>query len=105
MEHHHKDHELFWLYDLITRNHQEVLKQLNNLKVKSRIMALTVKELSDKLDALQVTLDEKQDAIDKAFAALKQQIADLIAAGTPDLQPLADKVDALAADLVSTPTE
>lgn len=68
-------------------------------------MTLTVKELGDKLDALQVALDEKQAAIDAAFTVLKKQIADLIAAGTPDLQPLADKVDALAADLASTPTE
>lgn len=99
-DHTHESHELYWLYLW----QQEIIKELRKTNLKLKTMALSVDELSSKLDALQVTLDEKQAAIDAGFAGLKQQIAGLIAAGSPNLQPLADKIDALAADLASTPT-
>lgn len=65
-----------------------------------------VAELEAKADAIQASLDDKQAKIDAAFAALKQQVADLQAqvdAGeTIDLGPLSTKLDALATDLAST---
>lgn len=70
----------------------------------------TIAELSAKVDELQVSLDAEQQKIADAIAALKQVIADLQAivdgAATPEaIQAVVDKVDAVKADLESTPLE
>lgn len=66
-----------------------------------------IQELAQKVDALQVALDVEQEQIAAAIEALNQAIADLQAmvaeGGTPEeRQALADKLDAIKADLEST---
>jgi hypothetical protein len=77
-----------------------------NLK---KIMA-SIQELSEKVDALQVSLDLEQEAVNNAIAGLSQTIADLQAlivdGGTAEQrQELADKLDAIKADLEGTVDE
>lgn len=87
--HHHNDH-----------HDDEILNKLHN------IMA-TILELTEKVDALQVALDNEQAQIAAAIGALEQTVADLEAlivdGGTEEQrQALADKLDAVIADLQST---
>lgn len=81
-------------------NQKQILKQLK------QIMA-NITELTAKVDALQVALDAEQDQIVAAIAALQQTVVDLQAlvvdGGTPEQrQALADKLDAVVADLQAT---
>jgi hypothetical protein len=67
----------------------------------------SIQELSEKVDALQVSLDLEQEAVNNAIAGLSQTIADLQAlivdGGTAEQrQELADKLDAIKADLEGT---
>lgn len=70
-------------------------------------MALTVADLTAKLDALQVTVDEEQQEIANALGALTTEVASLkeiIAAGSDQtaLQAAVDKIDAIIADVKTT---
>lgn len=70
----------------------------------------SIQELSAKVDELQVDLDAKQEQIASALASLQQTVTDLQAqladGGTPeDRQAVLDKLNAVIADLQSTPTE
>lgn len=66
-------------------------------------MANSIAELTVKIDALQAALDLKQEQIAAAIAALKELV---ITQGTEEeRQILSDKIDALFADVQSTPTE
>lgn len=72
----------------------------------NKIMA-TLQELETKVDELQVALDAEQQSIAEAIAALTQTITDLQAlvadGGTVEQrQAIADKLDALKADLEGT---
>lgn len=67
----------------------------------------SIQQLNDKLDELQVSLDNEQAQILDAIAALEQTILDLQAivadGGTEaERQALLDKMDAIKADLEST---
>lgn len=67
----------------------------------------SIQELSDKVDALQVSLDLEQAAVASAISGLNQTISDLQAllvdGGTAEQrQALADKLDAIKADLEGT---
>ena len=67
----------------------------------------SIQELSDKVDALQVSLDEEQAAIQAAIDGLNATIVDLqeqLAAGaTPEaIQAVLDKVEAVKSDLEGT---
>jgi septal ring factor EnvC (AmiA/AmiB activator) len=88
-----------------------LLKKLN--KKLNTIMA-NINDLTAKVDALQASLDAEQQQIADAIAALNQSIIDLQAmvadGGTvEERQALADKLDAIKADLEGTiadaPTE
>lgn len=66
-----------------------------------------IAELTAKVDALQASLDQEQQEIADAIAALQQSITDLQAmvadGGTvEERQALADKLDAIKADLEGT---
>lgn len=66
-----------------------------------------IAELTAKVDALQTALDTEQQEIADAIAALQQSITDLQAmvadGGTvEERQALADKLDAIKADLEGT---
>lgn len=67
----------------------------------------SIEELSAKVDALQVSLDEEQAAITAAIDGLNQTIVDLQAqlaeGATPEaIQAVLDKVEAVKADLEGT---
>lgn len=67
----------------------------------------TITELSQKVDDLQVALDAEQEQILAAIAGLNETIAALqalvVEGGTAEeRQALADKLDAIKADLEST---
>ena len=99
------------IHDIYIHQHPEqeseytkLLKQLLNLN--QNIMA-TVKELSEKADLLQATIDETQATALEKITALEttvQELKDIIAAGGDPaaLQAVADKLDAATADLKST---
>lgn len=85
---------------------------LYKIYYKQKKTMATIQELNDKVDSLQVKLDEKQTAIANALIALRQQIQDLqdiINAGsgaTPEqLDAVMTKLDAITEDLGATPTE
>lgn len=83
-----------------TVENTEVLRELKHLKT---FMANSIAELTVKIDALQAALDLKQEQIAAAIAALKELV---ITQGTEEeRQILSDKIDALFADVQSTPTE
>lgn len=70
-------------------------------------MALTVAQLSEKVDALQVALDEEQAEVLAKVGELETTIAELRAtieagADTAALQAIGDKLDTITADLKST---
>lgn len=67
----------------------------------------SIKELAQKVDALQVSLDNEQAQVAAAIAGLEQTIVDqlaLIADGgtVEERQAIADKLDAIKADLENT---
>lgn len=64
----------------------------------------TLAELSAKVDSLQTALDEEQQQVANKIAELEAVAAELRASGgtTADRQAVADKIDAIAADLKST---
>lgn len=71
-----------------------------------KLMA-TVEEISAKADILQQTLDAVQDKVSTGTAAVQAEIANLRAqiasgASAPQLQAIADKLDAAIADIGTT---
>jgi len=97
----HKDHELFWLFELVTRQHNEVIELIHHKT--THIMA-TLQELNDAITALQTSVDTKQAAIATAISALEAQIASGSAATPDDLQAVIDRLKTVQADVDSTPT-
>lgn len=90
--------------DCITNKLMELLLE-NNKNIK--IIMANIAELTEKVDALQVALDNEQVQILGAIADLEQSIADLqviVADGgtAEQRQALADKLDAIKSDLVAT---
>ena len=86
---------------------QETLGILNKINLKLDNIMATITELTAKVDELQVALDAEQEQIRAAIEALNQAIADLqvlVAEGgtAEERQALADKLDAIKADLVAT---
>lgn len=86
--------------DIIIGNQQFIIKQISD------IMA-TIQELSDKVDLLQVALDEEQAQVAAAISKLEAVVADLTAqlegaAKPEEIQAVADKIDAVIADLKGT---
>lgn len=86
--------------------HIHIHENKTTLKQLEKIMA-SIQELSDKVDALQVSLDLEQAAVASAISGLNQTISDLQAllvdGGTAEQrQALADKLDAIKADLEGT---
>jgi uncharacterized protein YoxC len=64
----------------------------------------TVQDVQDALDALQASVDAKQDAIAAAIKSLEDQIAAGSAATPEQLQGIVDSLKATQADVDSTPT-
>jgi chromosome segregation ATPase len=99
--------------DIIIHNHNTyntdptVIKQLSQLlKNQEKIMA-TLKEISEKADQLQASLDAEQAVILEAIAGLQQTIADLQAnitdGGTAEeRQAVVDKLEGIKTDLEGT---
>jgi len=79
------------------------LRYQNLIFKKLKTMATKVEELNEKLDQMQVVLDDKQAKIEAAIAGFKQMIADLQASNDGALQPLIDKAGVILADIESTP--
>jgi uncharacterized coiled-coil DUF342 family protein len=82
-------------------------KKLDLILKKIHNMANTIKDLTEKVDALQASLDAEQLQIAKAIEDLNTVITDLRAAaeanGTEEeRQALADKLDAIKTDLEGT---
>jgi hypothetical protein len=92
----HKNVQLDWLK-----------KEIKSINQKLDTMALTVAQLTEKVDALQVALDEEQAEILAKVGELETTIAELravIEAGgdTTALQAIGDKLDVITADLKTT---
>lgn len=84
-------------------------KLLRKLNKKLNTIMANITELTEKVDALQAALDAEQQQIADAIAALQQTITDLqalvVSGGTEaERQALADKLDAIKADLEGTIT-
>lgn len=87
----------------ILRKIDHILEHQHQIIQKLNTMANSITELTAKVDALQTALDEKQAAIAAAIAALKELV---VVNGTEEeRQILSDKIDAIFADVQSTPTE
>lgn len=88
---------------------EEWSHQYETLNLKLDIIMATIRELTEKVDALQVALDAEQEQIAAAIAALNVTIEDLrviVADGgtAEERQALADKLDTIVADLEATVT-
>lgn len=97
-------HEHFHFYD-----DSKLVKLINKLITQNKKIMATIQELTTKITALQQSVDEEQQAISNAIAALNtevQSLKDIVAAGggaTPEqLQEAIDSIDAIIEDVKST---
>lgn len=98
---------LFSFINHIHYDDSELIRKIDVLTLKINKMALTVAQLTEKVDALQVALDEEQAEILAKVGELETTIAELravIEAGsdTAALQAIGDKLDVITADLKTT---
>lgn len=98
---------LFTFHVHYTVDSERFDKKLDVIIQKLNKMALTVAQLTEKVDALQVALDEEQAEILAKVGELETTIAELravIEAGgdTAALQAIGDKLDVITADLKTT---
>lgn len=98
---------LFTFHVHYTIDSESFNKKLDVIIQKLNAMALTVADLTAKLDALQTVVDEEQQEISNALGALTTEVAalkEIIAAGSDQaaLQAGIDKIDAIIADVKAT---